>query len=458
MLSDNINVMGFQFYTIDFGDRLDIISSNSMDNGVDITQTNWWSEAKLSIDGNPALDPDNIWNVVDDIYTEFTCMFSILVRTMLREEPSLEYLGWHNHSPGVLIARGFLWRDYHEEIIQQLTDRLADAGIEADITVQGLVLNKGLIAPGIFYISIKEWAKIPELPMRDLWREIVQLIPLDDMIEGKLYLVNKESNQLFMERYLDSIKMRSKMFTLPIGTLGSTEEKHTYINRRTEIITTVETVVEDIDAETATTIAAEFGIPRWIRNGDVVHFVDEGDYRNEGKYIWWKGKLVDLDYEIADNEGSVPPYMTIDHFPSTSYFVDTIAHNYAIWINPQLYAKCDKFELRNGDLLYRVENTKTGEPLFIWIGDVDSDAPVDEHYPRRVLSVVHWLEGVTRDITCVTHGSAGHRIYEDEPHPERCEKNLFFALPYLIKKHSVYDELVGHGVTIHNCVLIDESY
>lgn len=69
-----------------------------------------------------------------------------------------------------------------------------------------------------------------------------------------------------------------------------------------------------------------------IRRGDVVHFDQFGDYRNDGKLIWTGSELMALSSDI-DDYGSVPSDFTLEEFDDNkNYFKESINHNCYVWI------------------------------------------------------------------------------------------------------------------------------
>jgi len=72
-----------------------------------------------------------------------------------------------------------------------------------------------------------------------------------------------------------------------------------------------------------------------IKRGDVVHFEEFSDYRNEGKLIFDGEKLIELDTEY-DDYGCVPKQFTVNEFGS-HHFIETIDHNYIVHLRADSY-------------------------------------------------------------------------------------------------------------------------
>jgi hypothetical protein len=73
-----------------------------------------------------------------------------------------------------------------------------------------------------------------------------------------------------------------------------------------------------------------------LKKGDVIHFDDYSDYRNDGKVLWDGHQAIFLadDY---DEYGSVPLSMTINQFPRTDFFTESIDHNNYVWFDYEGY-------------------------------------------------------------------------------------------------------------------------
>jgi len=75
-----------------------------------------------------------------------------------------------------------------------------------------------------------------------------------------------------------------------------------------------------------------------IKDGDIIeYFMDPGyGYRNNGKYIWWNGKVCELGTEI-DDYGNVPRYVKIsDTNGLTPHHWIGIDHNSYIWFSDEI--------------------------------------------------------------------------------------------------------------------------
>lgn len=103
-----------------------------------------------------------------------------------------------------------------------------------------------------------------------------------------------------------------------------------------------------------------------IYRGDIIHLESEGEYRNDGKYLFDGQTLVQLDYD-GDDYGAIPPeYEILDDnltFSST-YWKDVISHNGMVYFNApkyeqQLLANLKKSERGSQDspdiLVYETE-------------------------------------------------------------------------------------------------------
>lgn len=79
-----------------------------------------------------------------------------------------------------------------------------------------------------------------------------------------------------------------------------------------------------------------------IRRGDVAHFEQFGEYRNDGKAIWTGSELVCLDSSY-DDYGAVPKEFTLEEFDyNKDYFKNSIDHNSIVWINGADYKVLSK--------------------------------------------------------------------------------------------------------------------
>jgi len=97
-----------------------------------------------------------------------------------------------------------------------------------------------------------------------------------------------------------------------------------------------------------------------IRRGDVVHFEEFSDYRNEGKLIYDGAKLISLNYEF-DDYGCLPPEFTVNEFGS-QYFLETIDHNSIVHAKFDSYVIDGKtIKAKIGDVEYTIECYINGE-------------------------------------------------------------------------------------------------
>lgn len=83
----------------------------------------------------------------------------------------------------------------------------------------------------------------------------------------------------------------------------------------------------------------------YIRRGDVVHKKGGSSYRNDDKKIWNGKEAIDL-YDRIDDYGGLPPEFTLNEFPNTHYFDETIAHNSQRWIRftlDDIISFCDDY-------------------------------------------------------------------------------------------------------------------
>lgn len=70
-----------------------------------------------------------------------------------------------------------------------------------------------------------------------------------------------------------------------------------------------------------------------IVRGDVVHFEQYGNYRNDGRAIYDGAKLVDLDHDFIDY-GTIPrEFQVINEFPC-DHFIDVNDHNTLVYFWP----------------------------------------------------------------------------------------------------------------------------
>lgn len=105
-----------------------------------------------------------------------------------------------------------------------------------------------------------------------------------------------------------------------------------------------------------------------VRKGDVVHFLELGDY---GLLIYNGNKLIDLSIEIT-TYGSVPEEIQINDFPIVEYFLESITQNMLI-----------NFNTKGNQLKYVSDYTSGEEPVYqyvtvgkdpgyiIWTSDID---------------------------------------------------------------------------------------
>ncbi len=92
--------------------------------------------------------------------------------------------------------------------------------------------------------------------------------------------------------------------------------------------------LEDEDMELLNEKLLPYVIGLDVKRGDIIHLESDGDYRNDGKYIYDGEKIVQLDYDM-DDYGAIPSNFKIldDNLTfSATYWVDVIAHNtYIYW-------------------------------------------------------------------------------------------------------------------------------
>lgn len=76
-----------------------------------------------------------------------------------------------------------------------------------------------------------------------------------------------------------------------------------------------------------------------IKDGDIIeHFMHPGyGYRNNGKFIWWNGKVCELGTEI-DDYGNVPKFVKITDTNGLTphHWVKSINHNAYIWFSDEI--------------------------------------------------------------------------------------------------------------------------
>ncbi len=395
------------YFTIEFA-LARIIAFAMALSGVDITETSWWITAQESVKTDAALDPDNIWITLDESYTEATERTCALVKVISGRNAELTCLGWHSHSPGVLLARGPVFMRTQQQLEEHIVNRFMDAGIEVRLIIQKLGQIYDVI-DALFYLSIVEWSALPWIPTNDLWPVIFHYIPIQDVIDSRIYLVNKRSNEMFWARYMEPYANRSKVWEVPRGVInmepGFREVEYSIWG-------------DSVDGVSATLAVADHcGFPTRARYGDIFHFRDIGDYRNEGKYILDRdGCLRDL-YHEADEYGSVPDWVTIDEFPSVCYFTDSIAHNNIVWVQIDNYAIVERITLITvpDEVLLKMRNKVDGHILFL---------------------------SVPPDFDC-----------------ESSDSEMFHALPHLMDRflisQSVCDEVIKHGATVDNFAVYD---
>jgi len=68
-----------------------------------------------------------------------------------------------------------------------------------------------------------------------------------------------------------------------------------------------------------------------LKYGDVIHFEDFGNYRNDGKVMFDGKKIIHLDCSYIDY-GTVPKEFPINRFATVKYFDETISHNGVVWL------------------------------------------------------------------------------------------------------------------------------
>ena len=71
-----------------------------------------------------------------------------------------------------------------------------------------------------------------------------------------------------------------------------------------------------------------------LLRGDVIHFQWIGQYRNDGKLMWDGERIVNLDFSLDEEYGSIPNIFTFPEFPF-DHFYQSIDHNCLIWIAPK---------------------------------------------------------------------------------------------------------------------------
>lgn len=66
------------------------------------------------------------------------------------------------------------------------------------------------------------------------------------------------------------------------------------------------------------------------KRGDIVHFEDFGDYRNDGRFVWNGEELESLYFDYVDY-GTIPPsYPVVYEFPLL-YWTGSLNHNYVVY-------------------------------------------------------------------------------------------------------------------------------
>ena len=102
-----------------------------------------------------------------------------------------------------------------------------------------------------------------------------------------------------------------------------------------------------------------------IKDGDIIENLMHSGYRNNGKYIWWKGKVCELS-DDPDDYGTLPRYVQIsDENGFTPYhWIDVIDHNSYIWFSKEILERL-VFDEKN-----EAQTKFAGEIYtFKWVGD-----------------------------------------------------------------------------------------
>jgi hypothetical protein len=92
-----------------------------------------------------------------------------------------------------------------------------------------------------------------------------------------------------------------------------------------------------------------------IKRGDVIHFGNVGNYRNEGKCLYDGTNFVSLDYTL-DPYGAVPSMFKIEEFSNPLYFSKSISHNYFVNIDGINYKIISKKKILKKSFVYHVKH------------------------------------------------------------------------------------------------------
>lgn len=118
--------------------------------------------------------------------------------------------------------------------------------------------------------------------------------------------------------------------------------------------------------------------------GDIIHIIECGSYRNDGRMIYDGNQLLDL-YVDIDDYGSVPPIFLVgDEFLAT-HWLNTIDHNSIVWIDPTKYRdqliknmkdNRTQFTSSLGTFTINIIDDDIGECISSFISQVNQDQPM----------------------------------------------------------------------------------
>ncbi len=367
------------------------------DRTANIEDTRWWSSIESNL--KPVHDPIDIAHYVYEL-----CKYYGF-------EPILQSSYWDATSPGLLYVLGTIEIGMFDTMCHNMHNDLKRYGLDTE-----LVMQKKAGRSHELTVRIIAWSPLPELPLRDLWPSIFNAIPLSYISDCRLYLVNHKSNELFRKRWFESIRDRSWLVRIPEGTVNIFGSHSITPEGYPSKLELINSMFPDY-------------MYRQLRRGDVVQFLDAGEYRNQGKFIWDGAALKDLTRDV-DDYGNLPSEFTVDQVPSVRYWSKSIEHNQIVWLDISKY----DIQAPNGE----------------WVSFADNYRNVCRPQSfNRHEEGVYWLR---------EHGTGRSLFLICMQVTDAIFTNNRFACDYLegaITLYNIPDELIKCGASVDNTLMLN---
>lgn len=135
------------------------------------------------------------------------------------------------------------------------------------------------------------------------------------------------------------------------------------------------------------------------KNGDIIHDDDYSGYRNDGKRVWWNGKMHELS-DYPDDYGTLPRFVQItDENGLTPYhWIYVIDHNTYIWFSK--------------DILTRLEFTEDGED-FVATTIINGQTYTFKFYNMFKIGISRFKEMLLNNMCCFYTAKRDDIIYID---------------------------------------------